>query len=182
YVVSTTGVEGGGGEGMFSCVLVDRDTPGLEWQGEWHGFGMRSNSSRSVRLDAVRVPARNLLGEQGDQLWYVFEVVAPYFLMAMAGTYTGVARAALEEARLHLLERRHAHTGELLGATPVLAHRLGDLWTEVERTRQLVYSAAQRADDGDAESLIAVLACKAAAGDTAVRVANEAMTLLGGMG
>ena len=182
YVMSTVGVEGDAGEGNFSCIVVDAEMPGLEWQDAWLGLGMRSNSSRTARLESVRVPVANLLGEEGDQLWYVFEVVAPYFLMAMAGTYTGVARAALEEAREHLGERRHAHTGELLGSQPVLAHRLGGLWTDVERTRQLVYAAAQEADAGDPDALVAVLGCKAAAGDTAVQTTNEAMTLAGGMG
>ena len=181
YVVSTVGVEPNAEEGVFSCVLVDADTPGLEWQDQWRGLGMRSNSSRSVKLDGIRVPARNLLGDPGDQLWYVFEVVAPYFLMAMAGTYTGVARAAFGEARDHVGTRRHTHTGELLGSNPVVAHRLGELWTEMERTRHLVYSAAERADMADPDALVSVLACKAAAGDAAVMIANEAMTLCGGI-
>jgi alkylation response protein AidB-like acyl-CoA dehydrogenase len=87
-------------------------------------------------------PARNLLGEEGDQLWYVFEVIAPYFLMAMAGTYLGVAQAAFDIALEHAGTRRFAHTGELLGAEPVVAHRLGSMWSELERTRHLIYSAA----------------------------------------
>lgn len=184
YVVSTAAAEEAeeGDVGTFSCVLVDRDTPGMEWEAPWRGFGMRGNSSRTLRLEGVGVPARNLLGEEGDQLWYVFEVVAPYFLMAMAGTYLGTAAAALEIAREHLGTRRYAHSGELLGSSPVLAHRLGDLWMEVERTRRLVYSAAARADAGEADALPAVLSAKAAAGDTAVHVANEAMTLTGGTG
>lgn len=181
YVASTRAAEDAGGEGTFSCVLLDEGTPGMEWSEPWHGLGMRGNSSRSVTLAGVRVPSRNLLGEEGDQLWYVFEVVAPYFLMAMAGTYLGTAAAALEVAREHLGSRRHSHSGELLGSQPVLAHRLGELWIEVERTRQLVYAAAQRADAGEPGALLGVLGCKAAAGDTAVHVANEAMTLCGGM-
>jgi isovaleryl-CoA dehydrogenase len=181
YVVSTAAEEAGA-EGTFSCVVVDGETAGLEWEAEWRGLGMRSNSSRTVRLEGVRVPARNLLGEEGDQLWYVFEVIAPYFLMAMAGTYAGVARASFEIAREHLGSRRHKHSGELLGANPVLAHRLGELWTEMEGTRQLVRSAAERADGRDPGALVSVLACKAAAGDAAVQIANEAMTLVGGIG
>ncbi|HEX2204482.1 MAG TPA: acyl-CoA dehydrogenase family protein [Longimicrobium sp.] len=182
YVVSTVAGDEGGAEGAFSCVLVDEGTPGLEWQDEWRGLGMRSNSSRTVRLDGLRIPASHLLGEEGDQVWYVFEVVAPYFLMAMAGTYLGVAHASFEIAREHLGSRRHAHSGELLGSAPVLAHRLGELWTELEKTRRLVHSAAERADAGDPGALVGVLACKAAAGDTAVGIANEAMTLAGGIG
>jgi alkylation response protein AidB-like acyl-CoA dehydrogenase len=52
-----------------------------------------------------------LLGEPGDQIWYVFNVVAPYFLVAMAGTYLGVAAGAFEDARLHVTQRRYAHDG-----------------------------------------------------------------------
>lgn len=182
YVLSTTAAAEPSEPGAFSIVLLDEGTPGLRWEEPWHGLGMRGNSARTLHVDDARVPSRNLLGAEGDQLWYVFEVVAPYFLMAMAGTYTGVAGAALQIAREHLGTRRYAHSGELLGSQPVLAHRLGELWMELEKTRQLVYAAAARADAGEAEALLAVLACKAAAADTAVHVTNEAMTLLGGIG
>jgi alkylation response protein AidB-like acyl-CoA dehydrogenase len=182
YVVSTTAAPGAGSaDGSFSCVLVDRDAPGLEWADVWAGFGMRANDSRTMRLPGVWIPAENLLGEQGDQLWYVFEVIAPNFLMAMAGTYLGLAQAAFDEARNHVGTRRYAHSGELVGNAPVVAHRLGDLWTRLESTRQLLYSAAARGDAGDADALPSILAAKAAAGDTAVTLANEAMTLGGGM-
>jgi isovaleryl-CoA dehydrogenase len=182
YVISTAAAGGTEDAGVFSCVVVDSDRPNLDWGDPWVGLGMRSNSSRTLRLCGVPVPYENLLGQPGDQLWYVFEVVAPYFLMAMAGTYTGVARSAFAVAREHLSTRRHTHSGELLGASPVLAHRLGELWTELEKTRQVVHSAAARADARDPDALLAVLACKAAAGDAAVQIANEAMTLAGGMG
>jgi isovaleryl-CoA dehydrogenase len=182
YVVSTRAEAEAEGDGTFSCVLVQEGTPGLRWTEPWHGIGMRGNSSRSVTLDGARVPAHNLIGREGDQLWYIFEVVAPYFLMGMAGTYTGLAAAALELARDHLGSRRHGHTGELLGSQPVLAHRLGDLFVRVQSTRELVASAAEAADAGDPDALLAVFASKAAAADTAVYVANEAMTLCGGMG
>ena len=180
FVVSTAPFAGEGDDGQFNCVLVERDRQGLEWKDTWSGLGMRSNDSRTLRLADVRVPAGNLLGAPGVQLWYVFEVIAPYFLMAMAGTYLGVAQAAFDEARAHVGTRRYAHSGELLGAAPVVAHRLGDLWTRLESTRQLVYSAAAKGDAGTLDALQSVLACKAAAGDTAVLLANEAMTLCGG--
>ena len=180
YVVSTAAVEGSPDEGTFSCVLVDGDSPGLQWQDAWRGMGMRGNDSRTLALEGVHVPAANLLGEEGDQHWYVFEVIAPYFLMAMAGTYLGLAQAAFDEARTHVATRRYAHSGELLGAAPVVSHRLGELWTSLEATRQLIYSAAAAGDAGAPDALAAILACKAAAGDTSVHIANEAMTLCGG--
>jgi isovaleryl-CoA dehydrogenase len=180
YVVSTVGVDATATDGAFSCVIVDADSPRMEWLDEWRGLGMRANSSRTLRLDSVPVPHDNLLGAEGDQLWYMFEVVAPYFLMAMAGTYLGIAQAAFDSARAHAGSRRFAHTGELLGSEPVVAHRLGSMWSELERTRHLIYSAAARGDTGDPDALVPILACKAAAGDTSVWMTNEAMTLCGG--
>jgi alkylation response protein AidB-like acyl-CoA dehydrogenase len=141
---------------------------------------MRANDSRTLRVTGAEIPRDALLGAQGDQLWYVFEVVAPYFLMAMAGTYLGVAQAAFDEARLHVGTRRYGHSGELLGQAPVVAHRVGELWGRLEATRQLIYSAAEKGDAGAPDALPTLLACKAMAGDTAVHLANEAMTLCGG--
>ena len=183
YVMSTVSADDSDPEaGRFSMVVLDAATPGLAWEGPWAGFGMRSNSSTTVRLEGVPIRADRILGEVGDQLWYVFEVVAPYFLMAMAGVYAGVAQEAVELARRHLRSRRHTHTGELLGADPVLAQELGLIWTEAERTRRMVDAAAAAGDRGEPGALEAILAAKLAAAETAVNVANRAMTLLGGSG
>ncbi len=178
YVVST--VAAGAEAGDFSCLIVDQGSAGMNWLEPWAGFGMRGNSSRPLQLDRVRVPARNLLGEPGDQVWYVFEVVAPFFLMAMAGTYLGVAQAALDEASLHLRSRHYSHSGESLRDVESLQIRYGELWTELVKTRALVREAARRGDGAHPEALSFILACKADAAETAVRLANEAMTLCGG--
>lgn len=183
YVLSTAAAdEHASGEGVFSAVLVEAGADGLEWQDEWRGFGMRSNSSRGVRLDRVRICRDQLLGEEGDQLWYVFEVVTPYFLAAMAGTYLGIAEGAVDIAAEHLGGRRHSHTGELLGAHPTLSAELGSMWIELEGARQLVLSAARRGDAAAADGLPGILACKAAATRAAVDLTNRAMTLVGGIG
>lgn len=184
YVLSTVAVasDGPAAEGAFSVVLVEADAPGLSWRDPWSGFGMRGNSSRTADFHDVRVPEENLLGEVGDQLWYMFEVVAPYFLSAMAGTYLGIAEAAVDAAAEHLGARRHAHTGELLGAHPTLSGELGRMWIQLESARQLVLSASRKADAGAEDSLPGVLACKVAASDAAVDLTGHAMTLMGGLG
>jgi alkylation response protein AidB-like acyl-CoA dehydrogenase len=150
-VLSTAAVApGADADGAFSCVVVDGDRPGVEWLDGWHGFGMRANDSRTMRLAGVEVPHEALLGAQGDQLWYVFEVIAPYFLMAMAGTYLGVAQAAFDAARLHTGTRRYGHSGELLGQAPVVAHRLGSSGRRWRRPGSSIYSAAAKGDAGSA--------------------------------
>lgn len=181
YVVSAVAGAGMADTGDFSCVVVDRDTGGMEWLQPWRGFGMHGNSSRGLRLHEARVPRNQLLGEEGDQVWYVFEVVAPFFLMAMAGTYLGIAQSALEAAGEHLRSRTFSHSGEALRDIETLQTRYAEMWIGVEKTRALVYEAARRGDLGDPEALPFILACKADAGDTAVRLANDAMTICGGM-
>lgn len=182
YVLSTLASGPNAQPGDFSCVILPAQAERLEWQGAWNGVGMRGNSARTLRLQDVFVPATHLLGQEGDEIWYVFNVVAPYFLMAMAGTYLGIARSALEEATAHLKARRYAHSGASLANEAVLQHRLGTLWAVVERTRLLIHSAAARAEQGEATALAALCSAKAEVADCAVHVVNEAMTLVGGRG
>jgi isovaleryl-CoA dehydrogenase len=182
YVISTVATEQVNPEiGEFDCLILDNDTEGLEWKQEWRGFGMRGNSSRGVKLDNVKVPAINLLGVEGSHTWYVFEVVAPFFLIAMAGVYLGVAQSALDITINHLRGRGHSHSGKKLAEIPILQHAVSKMWAEVEKTRALIYNACLLGDAGDKTALNYILMCKVDAAKTAVSVVNEAMTLGGGI-
>ncbi len=181
YVVSAVAGSPEAPAGQFSCVVVPGKTAGVSWGQPWAGIGMRGNSSRSMMLQGVKVPRANLLGNEGDQIWYIFNVITPYFLIAVAATYLGIAASALDEARAHILRRRHVHAGSLSQA-PVIQHRFGTLWGMLERTRRLIYGAAASFDAGEPDALIAVMAGKAELADAAVTIVNEAMTLTGGRG
>ncbi|WMJ72164.1 acyl-CoA dehydrogenase family protein [Cytophagaceae bacterium ABcell3] len=181
YVLSTLAVDPEAPPNEFSCFVLEASADNLQWGKDWRGLGMRGNSSRSLQLKDVVVPAKNLLGEKGDQLWYMFNVVAPYFLIAMSGTYLGIAQAALNEAVNHITKRSYSHSGTGLADVPVLQHRLGQLWSKLERTKQLVYHAAHEGDKGEFRSISYIMSAKAEVAHCAVDLANEAMTLLGGM-
>lgn len=182
YVVSVVAVAEGSELGEFSCVAVCKDTPNLAWGPAWQGLGMRGNDARTLELRDVVVPRSQLLGREGDQSWYMFNVVAPFFLMAMAGTYLGIALEALEEAQTHLRTRRYAHSGTTLANEPVLQHRLGVLWAKVARTRALVRYAGEAGDANAKDALLAICSAKAEVAECAVDVVGETMTLLGGKG
>ncbi len=143
---------------------------------------MRGNSSRGLALPGVRVPRDRLLGNDGDEIWFVFEVVAPYFLISMAGTYLGIAAKALSIATAHVKDRTYGHSGDRLAGEPVIQHRLAELWLDVQKTRALVYQAARSADMAAEDAIALLIAAKADVADTAVKVTNEAMTLCGGIG
>ena len=181
YVVSAVAGEKEAPAGQFSCIVVPSETSGLTWGKPWDGVGMRGNSSRTMTLTDARVPCANLLGREGDQIWYVFNVITPYFMIAMAGTYLGVAASALDEARIHIMGRRHVHSGPLSQA-PIVQHRIGTLWSMLERSRRLVYGAAVSFDNGEPDAIMAIMASKVEVADSAVAIVNEAMTLTGGRG
>lgn len=181
YVVTTTNADPGSGEaGEFSALVLDEGTVGMDWTGDWRGFGMRGNSSRTMRLDGVRVPVAQLLGSEGDEVWYVFEVIAPYFLMAVSGVYLGIASAALEMAVNDVKERSYAHTGQSLSAESAVQHNIAELWLQVRQACEMVRHAASLADVGDPGALPALLGSKIAATTAAIEVANRAMGLGGG--
>jgi alkylation response protein AidB-like acyl-CoA dehydrogenase len=180
YVVSTLAADPEAPANMFSCVVVEAGAEGIRLGPEFDGLGMRGNSSRDLIFENVVLPPHSLLGEEGDQIWYIFHIVAPYFLVAMAGTYLGIAGRAVQIAREHLAGRVYTHSGRSLGQEPVLQHRLGCLWAEVERVRHFTYWAAEEAERGGPQALPALCSAKAEVGDCAVRVTNEALTLCGG--
>ncbi len=182
YVISTTASNPLAGPGDFSCVVAPADAEGLVWGGPWRGVGMRGNSARALELRDVLLPRSHLLGQEGDEIWYMFHVVSPYFLVAMAGTYLGIATSAVEEVRKHLSERRYSHTGAALGQQSVLQHRLGTLWAAVERTRLLIHDAASKGDSAHPLALPALCSAKAEVADCVCSVVNEALTLVGGRG
>jgi alkylation response protein AidB-like acyl-CoA dehydrogenase len=168
--------------GTFTCFVVDGKSDGLEWKDLWRGMGMRGNSSRGVRLNGVRVPRTNTLGSEGDELWYVFEIVAPYFIVAMCGVYLGIAQGAYDAAVAHLKERHHTHTGETLSEVPVLAQQVAEMWMELERTRHLMRHAAKLADRGDPAAQLALFAAKADVASMVTSVTQTAVVLSGGRG
>ncbi len=182
YVVSTAAASDGAAPGEFSVVAVPNDAEGVSWGDPWRGLGMRGNASRTMTLEDVELHADNLLGTRGDQIWYVFNVVTPYFVCAMSGTYLGLADAALEEAVEHLRTRDYSFGKRAPGQHDTIQRDLGKIWRRVEATRRLLYHAADAADVGDDESRLAIFAAKADVAECAVEIVNRAMTLVGGRG
>ena len=181
YVISTVANEPSAEFGEFSCLVVDAGSAGLTWGPPWQGFGVRGNASRGLRLEAVRVPRRNLLGAEGDQVWYVFEIISPYFLMAMSAVYLGIARSALDLTTTHLKTRRTPHGEGTLANVPELQLELAEMWSAVTACRHLVHDAARRGDEGDDAALPSLYMSKAATAEMVVAVTNQAMTLCGGI-
>jgi len=180
YVVSVVTEESNMPSGRFNCIMIRGDSPGVEWGPEWSGLGMRGNSSRYLSLHNVAISAEDILGNVGDHIWYIFNVITPYFLTAITGAYLGLARAALEEIKDHVTHREYSFSGNTLATSSVIQHQIGILWAKYARTRALIYYSSQSYDKGLDNAQLDLFSSKAEVADTVMDIVNDGMTLCGG--
>ncbi|MEO6205976.1 MAG: acyl-CoA dehydrogenase family protein [Mycobacteriales bacterium] len=170
-----TGAEGAKG---ISCLLADSATPGLEPQPPERKMGMRSSHTATVRLDNARVPADRLLGNEGQGFRIAMSALEGGRL-GISACAVGVAQAALDTAVAYATERRQF--GKRIADFQGLSFLLADMATQVEAARSLYLSTARLRDAGKpfgAKAAMSKLFCT----DTAMRVATDAVQVLGGYG
>jgi len=162
----------------ISMFLVERGSPGLEVSRKLDKMGMRASDTAELAFSECRVPAENLLGEEGRGFQQLSAGLQRERLVAAILALSGAFRA-LEDTVAYLRER-HAF-GEPLAARQVLRHRVADLATELEAARQLVYHGCALFAEG-AECVTPVSMAKLYATEVANRVAYQAVQLHGGYG
>ncbi len=180
YVVSAVTEDTNQATGKFNCMIIPGDSKGLEWGPEWAGLGLRGNSSRNLSLNQVCVSENQILGNVGDQIWYIFNVITPYFLTAIAGAYLGLTRAAVEEVKTHITQRKFSFNGKTIASSSVIQHQVGTLWAKYARSRALLHWATQSYDNGIEDSQLDLFSAKAEIAETVISIVNDAMTLCGG--
>jgi alkylation response protein AidB-like acyl-CoA dehydrogenase len=181
-----------GSRGQASFI-VPPGTPGLSQGQKFRKHGIRASHTAEVVLDNVRVPGRCLVGGKerldarlariaagggsGEQAaMKTFEQSRP----TVAAMAVGVARAALEFASEYSTQR--VQFGRPIGQNQGVAFMLADMQASVDAARLLTWRAAWMARNGvpfnNAEGSIS----KLVAGETAVRVTEQAIQILGGNG
>ena len=170
---------GGTGPQGISCLVVEKDAPGLSFGKKERKLGWNTQPTAMVIFEDCRVPIANRIGEEGDG-----------FKIAMAGLdggrlnisacSLGGARASLDAARDHLLERRQF--AQPLADFQALRFKLADMATELEAARLMVRRGAASLDRGDPEATMHCAMAKRLATDTGFHVCNEALQLFGGYG
>ena len=171
-------VNASGAPGL-DVIVVTSDLPGVGFEGSWDGIGMAGNSSIAMTLDDVNVPKENIIGAEGDGQSLVFDVVAPTFLIGLAGVNVGIAQAALETTAEHAKNRRYP-TGQALAEIQAIQMGLADMSIALEAARRLLREAARAADAGEETALPLVMQAKIAATEAAASVTDRAMRIGGG--
>jgi len=167
------------GEPGLDVIVVTPDLDGVGFEGSWDGIGMAGNSSIAMTLDDVMVPRGNLIGAEGDGQSLVFDVVAPTFLIGLAGVNIGIAQAAFETAIEHAKNRRYP-TGQALAEIQSIQMSIADASIAIESARRLLQEAARAAGAGEEAALPLVMQAKIAATEAAAAVTERAMRIGGG--
>jgi alkylation response protein AidB-like acyl-CoA dehydrogenase len=189
-VASVDPALGSRGQASF---IVPPGTPGLSMGQKFRKHGIRASHTAEVVLDNVRVPGRCLVGEKeklesrlarvregrsggGQAAMKTFEASRP----SVAAMAVGVGRAAVEYAAEYA--RTRVQFGRPIGQNQGVAFQLADMAAAVDAARLLTWRAAWMARNGKAFDRAEGSMSKLFAAETAVRVTEQAIQILGGNG
>jgi alkylation response protein AidB-like acyl-CoA dehydrogenase len=170
---------GGAGPKGISCLVVEKSAPGLSFGKKERKLGWNTQPTAMVIFEECRVPLANRIGEEGDGFKIAMMGLDGGRLNISACSLGG-ARACLEAARSHLLERRQF--GRPLADFQALQFKLADMATELEAARWMVRHGAASLDRGDPEATMHCAMAKRFATDAGFRICDEALQLFGGYG
>lgn len=170
---------GGDGPGGISCLVVEKDAPGLKFGKLEKKMGWNSQPTAAVIFEDCRVPVANRIGAEGEGFRIAMRGLDGGRLN-IAACSLGGARACLEAARAHMLDRKQF--GQRLADFQALQFKLADMATELEAARLMVHRAARMLDAGHPEATMFCAMAKRFATDTGFDVANQALQLHGGYG
>jgi hypothetical protein len=170
-----------GGEGPhgISCLVVEKGTPGLSFGKKERKLGWNSQPTAMVIFEDCRVPVKNRLGGEGDG-FKIAMMGLDGGRLNIAACSLGGARACLEAARAHMLERRQF--GRPLADFQALQFKLADMATELDAARLMVWRGAASLDRADPQAVSHCAMAKRLATDAGFHVCNEALQLFGGYG
>jgi alkylation response protein AidB-like acyl-CoA dehydrogenase len=162
----------------ISLILVEKERNGLTTADVGEKMGIHMIATAEVNYKDVRVPATNVIGEEGKGFYQVLEFFDESRIL-VAAQALGIAQGAYNRALAYVKEREQF--GRKIAQFQVTQHKLADMATKIELARLITYKAAWNFDQGHIDPKLTSMA-KMYAARTAVEVADEAIQLLGGYG
>ena len=170
---------GAAGPRGISALLIPADAQGVSYGKKEDKMGWNAQPTRMVTFDNVRVPASNLLGEEGQGFAIAMEGLDGGRIN-IATCSVGTAQQALEEATAYVQERRQFDTA--IADFQATQFKLADMLTELVAALQMVRLAASKLDNKDAQASTYCAMAKRFATDVGFNVCNDALQLYGGYG
>ena len=170
---------GGDGPAGVSALLIPKDTPGLSFGANEKKMGWNAQPTRAVILDNARLPARALLGEEGQGFRFAMSGLDGGRLNIAACSLGGAQRAM--DIALDYVKQRRAF-GRAVSDFQATQFRLADMATELEVARGFLWRACAKLDAGAPDATRFCAMAKRHVTDAGSRIADEALQLLGGYG
>ncbi|MEL6594187.1 MAG: acyl-CoA dehydrogenase family protein, partial [Bacteroidota bacterium] len=177
FLVTVVKTNPDAGVGGISLLVIDRDAPGVSAT-KLKKLGWHASDTAELAFDNVKVPASNLVGEEGQGFYYLMGGLQLERLIGAIGAVAG-AESALDYA-LEYMAQREAF-GRPINRFQVLRHRVADLATEIEATKYFIYHLCRVHNDGG----YAVKECSMAklkATELSDRAMYECLQFFGGYG
>ena len=170
-----------GGEGPkgISTIVVEAGTPGLSFGANEKKMGWNAQPTAVVSFDDCRVPAANLVGEEGAGFKYAMAGLDGGRLN-IAACSLGGARLALETAQEYVAGRKQF--GQAIGQFQNTQFELADMATDLEAARLMVLRGAWAIDTGHPEKTKWCAMAKRLTTDACFQIADQALQLHGGYG
>jgi alkylation response protein AidB-like acyl-CoA dehydrogenase len=171
----------GAGHGGISAFLVEADVPGFEVGRIEPKMGIKGSTTGEVFFNDCRVPAENLLGEEGEGFKIAMRVL-DRSRPGIGAQALGIAQGATDYA-LEYAKSRETF-GKPIAEHQLIAAKLADMETMCEAARGLLYKVGAMIDEGiDAPDLTKASAqAKLLCSDVAMMATTEAVQVLGGYG
>ena len=175
-VMARTGEPGAKG---ISAFVVDAESEGISFGRREDKMGWNAQPTRMVSFDQVRVPAENLLGNEGDGFTIAMKGLdGGRINIATVGL--GTAQQALSDALAYVNERKQF--GKSIAAFQGIQFKLADMNTELVAARQMVRLAAFKLDNKHPDATTYCAMAKRFATDIGYQVCDEALQCFGGNG
>jgi len=162
----------------ISAFVVEHGTPGMSAGKKENKLGMRASDTSEVIFENCRVPAAQLLGQEGHGFIDTLQILDSGRI-GIAALSVGLAQGAYEAARDYAKERRQF--GQPIASFQAIQWKLADNATRIEAARLLTYRAAYLRDRGMRTTRESSMA-KLFASEAAVKAADDCVQIHGGYG
>jgi butyryl-CoA dehydrogenase len=162
----------------ISAFIIDLRSPGVEVLRNEKKLGIRGSYTTAFALDNVRIPAENLLGQEGQGFKIAMDTLNGGRI-GIAAQALGIAEGAFARALAYSKERKQF--GAPICEFQAIQFKLADMWAKIEASRLLTYKAAWLKDNGKSYTMESAM-CKMIASEAATYVTREAIQIHGGYG
>ncbi|MCX8116407.1 MAG: acyl-CoA dehydrogenase family protein [Desulfobacterota bacterium] len=163
----------------ISAFYIEKDRKGLSFSPKDDKIGMRGIPSCTITFRDVSIPSEHRIGQEGEGFKIAMETLNRS-RPAIGAQALGIAESAMEVAVVFAMRRRQF--GKPIAKLEGMQFMLAEMATLIESAKALVYKAAHHLDHGLPHATKYSAMCKYFASDVAMKIATDAVQILGGYG